>query len=107
MASVLASSSELRETQREHLTVIMDSGNDLLTLISDILDQARLDSRSVILDPGPFALRDLLDDIIYSMAPVAQNKGLEIGLLNSLEDDPPILITDGFRVKQVYSLLSS
>jgi hypothetical protein len=101
MAQVLEGSGDLSDTQREHLLVIQDNGTDLLTLISDILDQARLDSQTVRLDPAPFDLRDLVDGAIHSMASVAQNKGLEICLLNSLGDDPPTLIADGFRVKQV------
>lgn len=101
MASVLAASPEISEMQREHLSIIQDSGTDLLILISDILDQARLDSKQVTLDPAPFDLRDLVDEALQSMASVAQTKGLDICLLNSLKDDPPVLLADGFRVKQV------
>lgn len=101
MASVLAASPELSDMHREHLSVIQDSGTDLLTLISDILDQARLDSKQVVLDPAPFVLRDVMDGVLHSMASVAQNKGLELCLLNSLGDDPPLLLADSFRVKQV------
>jgi two-component system sensor histidine kinase BarA len=60
-----------------------------------------LDGKQVVLDPAPFILRDVVDGVVHSMASVAQNKGLDICLLNSLDHDPPVLLADGFRVKQV------
>ena len=48
-------------TEREHLSTIISSSEDLLALISNILDHAKLESNSVVLERIPFNLRDTVE----------------------------------------------
>lgn len=108
LATVLRESPGLSEVQREHLQTIQSSGEDLLGLINNILDVARLENSSVSLERTPFSLREVTEAALDTMASTAQKKGLEICLISPFTDDPPGLIGDSFRIKQVLlNLLSN
>ena len=93
--------SNLQPAQRENLSAIISSGNDLLGLISDILDQTRLETGDISPECEPFSLRTTVESALDSMAAIAQGKGLEIRLVNGIKDEPPIMKGDAFRIKQV------
>lgn len=98
----------LTEVQREHLQTIQSSGEDLLGLINNILDVARLENSSVTLERTPFQIRDVVEAALDTMAASAQKKHLELCLISSFKTDPPGIIGDSFRVKQVLlNLLSN
>jgi signal transduction histidine kinase len=81
--------------------VITKSGNDLLALISDILDESRLESGAFKFEEVDLSLRTVAESALRSMAPVAQAKGLQILITTSLDQDPPPLRGDPFRIGQV------
>lgn len=101
LAAVLEASSGLTEVQREHLRTIISSGESLLSLINNILDHSRLESNSVTLERIKFSLREVVEDALDTVAPMAQNKGIEVCFTSSFKTDPPGLIGDPFRIKQV------
>jgi signal transduction histidine kinase len=107
LAAVLEAGQGLSSVQREHLRTIISSGEDLLGLINNILDHSRLESGSVTLERIPFSLRDVVEVALDTVAAVAQNKGLELCLISSFENDPPGLRGDPFRIKQVLLNLMS
>jgi signal transduction histidine kinase len=105
---VLEASTGLSDVQREHLRTIISSGEDLLGLINNILDHSRLESGSVTLESIPFSCRDVVEGALDSVAAVAQKKNLELCLLNPADADPPGLMGDPFRIKQILlNLLSN
>lgn len=108
LAAVLENSAGLTPVQREHLGTILTSGNDLLALISNILDHSKLESNSVLLEHIPFSVRDVVESALDTVAPVAQSKNVELTVLSIFRNDPPGLLGDPFRVKQVVlNLLSN
>lgn len=108
LAAVLENSASLTPVQREHLSTILTSGNDLLALISNILDHSKLESNSVVLEHIPFSVRDVVESALDTVAPVAQSKNVELTVLSIFRNDPPGLLGDPFRVKQVIlNLLSN
>ncbi|BEI86447.1 hypothetical protein CcaverHIS002_0607340 [Cutaneotrichosporon cavernicola] len=108
LASVLETSSGLTAVQQEHLQTIIASGQDLLALISNILDHSKLESNSVQLESIPFSVREVVEGALDIIAPVAQSKNVELTVLTTLLSDPPGVIGDPFRVKQVLlNLLSN
>jgi signal transduction histidine kinase len=108
LASVLETSSGLTAVQHEHLQTIIASGQDLLALISNILDHSKLESNSVQLESIPFSVREVVEGALDIIAPVAQSKNVELTVLTTLKSDPPGVIGDPFRVKQVLlNLLSN
>lgn len=108
LAAVLEASPGLSGVQREHLRTIISSGEDLLGLINNILDHSKLENGSVTLERIPFTLRDVIESGLDTIAAVAQKKNLEVSLVNGITSDPPALIGDPFRIKQILlNLLSN
>ena len=77
------------------------SGLDLLTLMNDLLDLAKIESGAVsALNIAPAAFSDLRDELERTFRQVAQDKGLDFSI--TLDPAlPPILRTDAARLKQV------
>ena len=91
----------LSAKQVKFAQTIQASGLDLLSLINDLLDLAKIESGAVTtLHVAPTAFTDLRDDLERSFRQVAQERGLQF----SIAIDPalpPVLRTDAGRLKQV------
>jgi CheY-like chemotaxis protein len=96
----------LDEKQVRYARTINSSGNDLLTLINDILDLAKIESGTVTLDPSDVRLSDLCDDLDRQMRPLAEQKHLDFAVRLGA-DVPAALRTDGKRLHQVLKNLVS
>ncbi len=94
----------LSPTQRDYLQTIERSGNNLLSIINDVLDFSKLEAGKLILEAIPFALRATLDDVIVLLAQTAHEKGLEI-TLDVQQDVPERVIGDPLRLQQVMTNL--
>lgn len=104
MTSLLLDS-PLDATQKRFARVVRRSGEDLLIIINDILDFSKIEAGKLELDPRPFALSTLLEDLAERYAPVAQAKGLE--LLCSTPIPPLSVKGDSARIAQVLTNLLS
>jgi two-component system, sensor histidine kinase and response regulator len=86
--------------QREYLTVVRESGESLLSLISDVLDFSKIEAGRLELDRGVFDLQESLGDTLKSLAIRAHRKGLELGCC--MRRGVPELVTgDATRLRQV------
>ncbi len=98
--SDLLSEGSLCLEQQEQLGILRRSSTNLLDIINDILDLAKIESGSIGLEQIRFDLHEVLDKATELMALRAQEKGLEI--LVSVAPDVPIgLIGDPHRLRQV------
>ena len=98
--------SELNDDQRNLLNTLKFNGNKLLTLINDILDLSKIEAQELKLNPQEFALEILIQNLLYTFAPQAQAKGIE--LTSDLSDNlPQFSIGDDFRLQQVLNNLIS
>ena len=66
----------LNEETRHGLSVIMRSGEHLLSLINDILSITKIEAGQMTLKEEPFDLHHLLDDLYETFQPRAEAKGL-------------------------------
>jgi CheY-like chemotaxis protein len=66
---------DLNGDQRECLTTVRASADSLLTIINDILDFSKIEAGRLELDPVPFNLRDLIEEMLRSLAVSAHTKG--------------------------------
>ncbi len=108
LAQSLAANNEgnLTSKQVEAADVIYDSGQNLLTLINDILDLAKAEAGHMKVYADPVNLHDLAEKLRRQFVPLAEQKGIAIN--SEVADDVPMTVyTDGQRVEQVLRNLLS
>jgi CheY-like chemotaxis protein/HAMP domain-containing protein len=94
----------LTEKQVEFASVIHNSGNDLLRLINEILDLAKIESGKVNLELRDVSFRTL--SVEHQFRQVAQEKNIRFSV--SVADNLPAHIhTDPFRLEQILKNLLS
>ncbi|UCH88852.1 MAG: PAS domain-containing protein [Thermoplasmata archaeon] len=92
--------------QQENLSRVVESGYYLLNLISDLMDWARIQSGKMVLKPKMFDLRDLVADVIQTVMPQADQKGLNLEYARP--DNFPEVYGDPEKIQQVIvNLLSN
>jgi signal transduction histidine kinase/HAMP domain-containing protein/CheY-like chemotaxis protein len=92
--------------QVEFARTIQASGNDLLTLINDILDLSKIESGTVVVEVGEVSFRELRGALERTFWHVAEQKrlGFEFKFANDL---PAAIYTDAKRLQQVLKNLLS
>ena len=112
--SLLILARELAENREENLTeaqvqyaeVIHASGTDLLRLLDDVLDLAKVESGTVTLQLGELSLAELKEALQSEFSAVAEQKG--VGFSVRLEPGlPATLGTDPGRLRQILKNLLS
>nr|WP_290221235.1 HAMP domain-containing protein [Trichocoleus desertorum] len=90
----------LSQKQVEYIQTIHSAGTDLLELINDILDLAKIESGTMSVDIDQMLFTDLRGYIDRTFGQVAQDKGLQFGI--ELDDRlPRAIYTDSKRLQQV------
>jgi two-component system, sensor histidine kinase and response regulator len=96
---------DLNSDQRECLTTVRASADSLLTIINDILDFSKIEAGRLELDPVPFNLRDLVEDMLRSLAVSAHSRGLELAC-DVARDVPSHVVGDPVRIRQILTNLT-
>ncbi|MFI0412317.1 HAMP domain-containing protein [Actinomadura sp. 3N508] len=92
--------------QVEFAQTIHDSGTDLLELINDILDLAKVEAGKMEAHPQRIAVTALVDYVEATFRPLSVDKGLQFGV-EVAPDVPATLNTDEQRLQQVLRNLLS
>ena len=85
---------------RQDLQIISRSGENLLELINDILDMAKIEAGRITLDPTDFDLHATLETILSMLNVRAEKKGLQL-VLDRVPDIPKFIKTDERKLRQV------
>ena len=96
----------LTEAQVQYASVIHSSGSDLLRLLNDILDLAKVESGTVQLDVRELPLVELKNALELDFRHVAEQKGLGFGV-ELTPEAPASIATDAGRLRQVLKNLLS
>ncbi|MEG3876524.1 response regulator [Microcoleus sp. herbarium7] len=90
----------LETKQRECAQTIYRSAEHLLSVINDILDFSKIEAGEMRLEKADFDLNSCIEAVIEMVAPLAEEKGIE---LNILVDSwvPRKLVGDSGRLKQI------
>jgi signal transduction histidine kinase/CheY-like chemotaxis protein len=89
LASVLDSTA-LDRTQKEYVGLIRSSGEILLRTVNEVLDFSKLEAGKQAAMHEPVAFEELLEGVISVLAPVAQQKGLNLEW--AVEEGLPVTI---------------
>ncbi|PYE42950.1 signal transduction histidine kinase [Rhizobium sp. PP-F2F-G20b] len=108
LAKLLADNSEdnLTGEQVKYAQTIESSGNDLLTLINDILDLSKIEAGHIDIRPEAVSVERLANNLRQVFDPVAKNKHLDFAV-EIAPECPPVIETDLQRLEQVLKNLLS
>lgn len=104
-SDVLVGSPNLTDRQRRYVTHIQSSGRNLLSLINDILDLAKIESGKMERHPVEFAISDLVERMVGSLLPLAEKKNIDVGW--SVDPRVPLLWQDPGKMQQILNNLLS
>ncbi|MEO1233473.1 MAG: response regulator [Myxococcota bacterium] len=96
----LLQDTRLDERQRSFVETIYNSGTALLTVINDVLDFSKIEAGKMELDPAPFELDTVVEDVAALLVIKAREKSLEL-VTRYQPGLPPNLLGDGGRIRQV------
>jgi two-component system, NarL family, sensor histidine kinase BarA len=105
-SDVLAGAENLNEKQQRYLRNIQTSGRDLLTLVNDILDLAKIEAGKMDLHIVEFSIGDLIERLTGMMRPIAEKRNIELSC--AVDPGLPLLTQDSGKIQQIlYNLLSN
>nr|ABD79028.1 histidine kinase SHK278 [Striga asiatica] len=94
----------LDETQQDYVRTARESGKALVSLINEVLDQAKIESGKLELEAVSFDLRAILDDVLSLFSGKSQDKKVELAVYVSSKV-PSTLIGDPGRFRQIVTNL--
>ncbi len=108
LAKLLADNKDgnLTPEQVKFAQTISSAGNDLLALINDILDLSKIEAGKIDVSPESVPLRRLLDGLVKTFQPGAEEKGLSLSVAID-PTAPPSIDTDPQRLGQILKNLLS
>lgn len=99
MANLLGDS-DLDSDQCEFLSMLMDSADNLLVLITDVLDFSRIENSELEIHKIDFNIRELVDITIGNLSKHAAGKGLSLNYKYHI-DNRDIINGDKVRIGQI------
>jgi signal transduction histidine kinase/CheY-like chemotaxis protein/HAMP domain-containing protein len=96
---------KIPEDEYNYIGIIEKNGKSLLSLINDILDLSRIESGREELNYTQFSMCDLVEDILNSLEPITDEKG--IALSCKAPPDLPLLISDKNKCHHIMQNLIS
>ena len=105
MAELLDAKIEEPEKKRM-VGVIRESGENLLSILNDILDMSKIEAGKLVFETVPFRMSDLMPKVtdLYSLK--AEERGIELEVMTGSGADKPRL-GDPHRVRQILNNLVS
>ena len=91
---------QLNDEQEEYVKTASASGESLLTIINDILDNAKIESGKVQINPEPFEITAVMDPLITSFKNSLDPQKVKLNYSISPEV-PDIFVADQARLKQI------
>ncbi len=90
----------LSSKQRDYAQTLQGSGNELLSLINEILDISRLESKEIVLGYSEFNLASLLHECTQAFEHTAREQQVEFAVFLQPQA-PETLIGDPVRLRQI------
>lgn len=108
LAQILSENKEgnLTSKQEEYIRTIYSSGNDLLLLINDVLDLAKVESGKIDILPKEVEFHSMQEYIYNQFSPLARHKKVQFNV-EIAHDLPETFYTDEQRLQQILKNLLS
>jgi two-component system sensor histidine kinase/response regulator len=102
--TILALDTDLTPYQADCLDTVKSSAESLMTILNDILDFSRIESRKLEMEAVAFSLGETIADALKPFSVRAHQKGLEL-LCDIAPDVPAGIVGDPVRLKQIVNNL--
>lgn len=89
------------DSRRDFANLINSSGNNLLSIINDILDISKIEAGQITLINNEFSTYSLISEIHKEYSYKAISKGIEFKLMTQTDVPELIILSDESRIKQV------
>jgi len=93
------------DQKAEFIKIIVEHGNNLLGMISDIMDFSMLEVNQLTIRKEFISTKLLLNELLNDFRKKANQKGIELRLDNSSETADVIIENDLYRIKQIFNNL--
>ena len=99
-ASEILDRTELDSSQKKHLNALKSSASNILFLVNDILDLAKLEKRKIFLEKISFSIVKVIENAISILNSKAIDNNVEVKLVlgNKI---PENILGDAFRFQQI------
>jgi two-component system sensor histidine kinase BarA len=88
----------LNNEQREYMQTILNKADQLLQLITALLEASILESGPVPMQREPLSMRQIIDRVVSGLGPQARARRIEV---RALEPDLPRALGDARKIRQV------
>lgn len=102
---LLANSPVQQPEFNQYLGVIESCGNQLLTIINDLIDISKIEANQLTISESEVNINQVMQKQYLLFLQKANGLGVELTFQTSLPDDSCTILTDGARLQQVLSNL--
>ncbi|MFN1533974.1 ATP-binding protein [Vibrio jasicida] len=99
ISQIIASETQEPKT-KEHVQVILDSGQHLMTILNDILDFSKVEENKLDLEEAPFNLSQVLTPVCSAIQPLIEEKNIQLFIENGVPDQVEFQ-GDCARIRQI------
>jgi PAS domain S-box-containing protein len=86
--------------QRVNIQIILESAQELMRIIDELLDISRIEAGEIRLYPEPFSPRETVEKVILLFADRAGRKGVDLSI--AIHDSvPEMMLGDSGRIRQI------
>ena len=86
--------------EKEFVTIIKTAGENLITIINDILDISKIEAGMMVFEKNDFSVQEIFKSLNVMLLRRAQEKKLELAF-SCEEDVPDVLLGDQTRLSQI------
>jgi two-component system sensor histidine kinase BarA len=104
-SDLLLNSGPAGDKDKRWIVNIQTGGQQLLALINDVLDLAKMEAGKMQVRGETFAIAEVIESVIASLRPLAERKNID--LRQQLDPGLPPLLQDAGKVRQIVSNLVS
>lgn len=102
---LLTNPANLTDKQQRYVAHIQTSGRTLMSLITDVLDLAKIESGKMELHPVELSVSDLVERVVGAMMPLAERKSIDLNW--EVDSDVPVAFQDFGKLQQILNNLLS
>nr|XP_027187942.1 histidine kinase 2 isoform X3 [Cicer arietinum] len=95
---------DLDDNQMDYSQTAHESGKDLISVINEVLDQAKIEAEKLELEAVAFDPHTILDEVLSLFAEKSNEKGIELAVYAS-NQVPKVVIGDPKRFRQIITNL--